>query len=106
MSTRAFDAFTRHAVAVISRRTSLVTLGGAALVSTVAKPGSSEAKKSSGKTCKKKAKKKCNQDAAACRNVLPAACFDDAECIVLLTPCCDACSANGFLICLHLAAQG
>jgi hypothetical protein len=106
MNTRAFDALTRHAADAVSRRAALVTLGGAALAAAVASPGVSAAKKRVGKTCKKKEKKRCNNDAAACRTTLVLGCVGDDECIALLTPCCDTCSANGFFACFLEAALG
>jgi type IV secretory pathway VirD2 relaxase len=106
MSTRAFAALRRHAAEGVSRRTSLLTLGGAALAATVAKPDVSEAKKKKGQDCKKKAKQRCANDAAACRAQIPAACADDPNCTGLATFCCEACSGNGFITCLLAASPG
>jgi hypothetical protein len=106
MSMRAFESVTRQAAAAVSRRASLVTLGGAALAAVATKPGVSEAKKKkSGNASKKKAKQRCSRDAAVCKAELPAACNGIAECVALLTPCCETCSAGGFVTCLVAAQQ-
>jgi hypothetical protein len=104
MSTHAFDAVTRRAAAGISRRSSLLTLGGAALAATLAGPQLGVAKKKKGKDCKKKEKQRCTNDAAACRTTILINCEDPAGCPEFL-PCCDECSANGFLTCFILASQ-
>jgi hypothetical protein len=105
MAARAIDTVMRDVAAGVSRRTSLLTLGGAALAAAVAKPDVSEAKKKkSGDKCKKKEKQRCSNDAATCRLLLPGGCQGDPDCIALLTPCCDSCSSSKFLSCF-LAAQ-
>ena len=58
MNANAFDAFTRRTAAAVSRRKSLLTIGGAALGATVAAPFVVEADLKK-KECKKKCKKKC-----------------------------------------------
>jgi hypothetical protein len=104
MNTNAFDAITRRAAEGISRRRSLLTLGGAALAATIATPKLSEAKKKKGKDCKKKEKQRCSKDAAACKATIQPLCDpgDPATCLILQN-CCEECSANGFLTCLILA---
>ena len=99
MSIKAFVTVTHRPVEGISRRRSLLTLGGAAVGVTLARPAVSEAKKKG--TCKKKEQQRCNIDAAACRVTVLAECLppDSAQCIAL-QDCCDTCSANGFMTCL------
>jgi hypothetical protein len=104
MSTQMFDALARRAAAGLSRRRSLFTLGGAALAATIAIPELGQAKKKKGKDCKKKEKQRCNNDAADCISTLQATGDCDAVCLALLTPCCEECSANGFLICFLAAS--
>jgi hypothetical protein len=105
MSTQSFTTLTRHAAAVISRRASLLSFGGAALgtAAAVASPSVSGAGKK-GEDCKSKARQRCTRDAAGCRAMGPDLCDNDPTCIAQVTFCCDTCSANGFLTCL-LGAQ-
>jgi hypothetical protein len=105
MDTNAFDTVTRAATAAVSRRGSLLMLGGAALGAAGATPSVGEAKKKKGKDCKKKAKQRCSNDTAACIAEAPVACEGDAECIADVIGCCNNCSANAFLTCL-IAASG
>jgi hypothetical protein len=105
MSMRAFDTFTRQAGAVVSRRSSLLTIGGAAAAATAISPVVGDAKKKKNKDkCKKKEKQRCNNDAEECKDSVVLGCEGNAECIASLTPCCDTCSADGFLVCF-IAAQ-
>jgi hypothetical protein len=105
MSTSAFDAVTRTAAAGVSRRRSLLTLGGAALAAGVTNAGVSEAKKKKGKDCKKKEKQRCTNDAAACKTSIQPLCDpgDPAGCLQAQA-CCEECSADGFLTCLLIAS--
>lgn len=102
VSTSAFDTFAREAASGVSRRGSLLTIGGAALAAGVTNAGVSVAKKK--KTCKKKQNQRCNNDAAGCRAQVPAACNNNPECVAEASLCCDTCSANGFLTCLIAAS--
>jgi hypothetical protein len=104
MNSQVLESVTRRAAAAVSRRSSLVTLGGTALAASLAMPGVSEAKKKKGKDCKKKEKQRCSNDTADCIATLQATPSCDATCVALLTPCCETCSANGFLTCF-LAAE-
>jgi hypothetical protein len=72
MSTSTFDEFTRRAAGTVSRRASLMTLGGAALAAASAKPSITEAKKNKNKNkkAKKQAKKKCKQQVPQCETAL------------------------------------
>jgi hypothetical protein len=100
MTSFALEALSRRAAAGISRRRSLVALGGAALGTALTRPGAAEAKKK-GKKCKNKEKKRCSNDVAACKVAARAfrcPSMDPAGCDALQA-CCDSCSANGFVIC-------
>ncbi len=99
MSIRAFDVVTRRAAATVSRRQSLLALGGAALGSVVARPGVATAKKG-GESCGKKQKKKCNQNKGQCIPTLTALCAGSAACLAEGLPCCDECFSATFLTCL------
>lgn len=103
MNMHAFDAVSRCAAEGISRRRSLLTLGGAAVAATIARPSASDAKKK-GNKCKKKEQQRCKNDAAACKTTVLALCDPPGtpECIVLQN-CCDSCSASGFITCLAAA---
>jgi hypothetical protein len=101
MTPHAFDAITSRAAEGISRRRSLLTLGGAVLGATIARPTVGEAKKK-GNRCKQKEKQRCSKDAAACKTTVQATqcgSIEPAQCTAL-QKCCDSCSANGFVICL------
>jgi hypothetical protein len=103
MTTHGFETVTRHAAAGISRRSSLLTLSGAALAATAGKPGVSAAKKG-GESCGKKHKKKCNNNKAAC-NALAAPICPDPECLATFAVCCNECFTAAFLTCLLAAAE-
>lgn len=97
MNSHAFETLSRQAGAALTRRTSLLTLGGAALVATVAHPGVAAA---SGSGCRKKLKKRCRQSKTQCVSSVEINCNGDPGCIALTTPCCDECFTGGFLKCL------
>lgn len=108
MNSRAFETLTRLTAEGISRRSSLLTLGGAALAATMATPDVGQAKnkkKKNGDKCKDKEKNRCNNDAEACKDTVQPLCdpADPATCLILQN-CCEECSANGFLECLILAS--
>lgn len=105
MSTPAFDAVTRRA-AGLSRRGSLLTLGGAALAAGLAVPrlGDAKKKKKKGKDCKKKEQQRCNNDISACETTVLINCQDPEGCPEALL-CCQSCSASGFLSCLIASLQ-
>jgi hypothetical protein len=106
MSTQMFDTVTRR-VAGLSRRRSLLSLGGAALAATVTSPRLSAAKKKNkkGADCKQKEKQRCSKDAAACKATITPLCSPDnpAACLAVQA-CCEECSANGLVTCF-LATQ-
>lgn len=93
-----------QAFAAVTRRTSLLTLGGAGLAASLAMPQLGDAKKKKGKDCKKKEKQRCSSDAAACKQTVAIACQDPAGCFEE-SLCCEECSASGFLTCLIAASQ-
>lgn len=98
MSARAFDALTRHAADAVSRRGSLLALGGAALAAAaVEKPARARQK------AKKQVKKKCKRQVAPCRSFFAGVCFGDPECEAALFPCCDflaKCDSGAMFECL------
>jgi hypothetical protein len=95
----AFDAVSRRAAESISRRRSLLTLGGAALGATLATPSASEAKKRL--SCKEKEQRRCKRDADACKAYIDEFCAPNPapECTIV-KPCCENCSAAGFFDCV------
>ncbi|MBW3634042.1 MAG: hypothetical protein KY456_13545 [Chloroflexi bacterium] len=100
MTHSAFDAFTRR-TAGISRRRSLMTLGGAGLAAALGGPLGTEAKKNKNKNAKKKAKKqakkKCQQQVPQCETALAQAqALDGFYCCQFLSTC----DAAGFIQCL------
>jgi hypothetical protein len=94
MSDTAFDAFTRRADALASRRASLLHLGGAALAAGLLGPTVAGAKKGG-----KKGKQKCKKQVDKCRTGvtdLCAALFTEdfhfltpVECASAFKPCCE-----------------
>jgi hypothetical protein len=68
MREHVFDEFTRGAAESLTRRHSLVTLGGAVLATAIAAPRQAQAGKN-GKKAKKRGKKKCKRQVEACRQV-------------------------------------
>jgi GH24 family phage-related lysozyme (muramidase) len=88
MNANAFDAFTRRTAAAVSRRKSLLTIGGAALGATVAAPFVVEADLK-----KKECKKKCKTQVEQCENEVRQLCNDlgaelEQECRDALLDCC------------------
>jgi hypothetical protein len=100
MDTNRFAQLTRSLSLAVSRRASLVTLGGAALAATLAGPDPSQAKKQKGKVCKQKERQRCANDAARCRTTMLSACPLNPDGCEALVACCDACSASGFATCV------
>ena len=81
MGEKAFDVITRHAADAVSRRGSLLALGGA--LAAVAEPASAKQK------AKKQVRKKCRRQVAPCRSFFAGVCFGDPDCEAALFPCCD-----------------
>ena len=107
MISTTFDAVARRAAESVSRRASLLTLGGAALAATAAAPGVSLAKKGKkcGKKTKKQEQKRCKRDAAACRKAIQCEGEEPSPCI-RLRACCETCSAGGFAECYNEVIAG
>lgn len=115
MSESTFDAFSRRAGEAVSRRTSLLTLGGAALAAMAARPGNSLAGKKNRKRnakAKKKAKqqsfKLCKPQVGECQSFMDAAC-EGAVCGTIVAVCCPllgSCQNEAFWTCLDDAVNG
>lgn len=105
MTEQTFDASTRHAAAV-SRRGSLMTLGGASLAALVGttiveakKPG-----KKAKKRARKQGKQKCKKQVGRCNAFLADFCvnFGGDVCEVILATCCGflgQCQTTAFFDC-------
>jgi hypothetical protein len=104
MSKHAFDTFTRQTADAVSRRGSLLTLGGAALAAGLAGAGGTRAGKKSGKG------KKCKKQVGKCREGLADVCAalfpgnqdNIDECFDLFAECCaflKACNAGQAFAC-------
>lgn len=109
MSESAFDAFSRRAGEAVSRRSSLVTLGVAALAAMVALPGSGVAGKPSNnknkkqkKQAKKQSLKLCQQQVGQCQTFITAECEGNG-CGTVVAVCCPllgTCQNEAFFTCL------
>lgn len=84
LSERAFDTFARRAADAVSRRNSILALGGAALAAAVMTEPTSSRRKA-----KKQVKKKCKRQVAPCRAFFAGLCLGDLDCQDALFPCCD-----------------
>ena len=92
MTEQTFDAMTQR-VAGISRRRSLLTLGGAGLATALAgRTLGVEAKSSKKKQCKKQTKK--------CKKLVKNFCGVDQGCLGALQPCCSPCKVNKAVKCV------
>ena len=94
---KAFDAFTRRVPDAVSRRNSLLALGGAALAASGVKPVSAKQK------AKKQVRKKCRRQVTPCRSFFAGVCFGDPDCEAALFPCCDylaQCDSGSMFECL------
>ena len=98
MSEHTFDAFTRRATVAVTRRGSLLALGGAALATGLGRSTKVAAKdnkdKKKAKKAKKKFQKRCNQQKAQCQATVLAQ--DAPEALV----CCESCFSGDFLGCI------
>lgn len=101
MTNSTFDAFTRQTANRISRRGSLLTLGGAGIAAALGGPLAAEAKPGSKKKTKRKAKKKaqqkCQQQVPQCETAIAQLGFPEQ------TFCCQflsTCDAAAFIQCL------
>jgi hypothetical protein len=104
MTNATFDAFTRQTATRISRRGSLLALGGAGMATALGGSLAAEAKNSSNKKSKKKAKKqakqKCKKQVDQCETSLTVNNFPQG------IPCCQFlsdCNTTQFLTCLFNA---
>jgi hypothetical protein len=99
MRTHVLNLITRRAASQITRRHSLLTLGGAALSATaIAQPERATARKKKGKDCQKKERQRCANDAEACRLTVLLSCGQPGACGEAAR-CCDECTAAGFAAC-------
>lgn len=110
VSTDALAAATRGAVEAVSRRRSLLMLGGVSLATGLAGPLGAEAKPSPAKKAKKKAKKTCKRQVSQCTAILDERCDEndcDADSLERVLGCCQSfrsCSAGAVLDCLFTGA--
>ncbi len=115
MTTPAIDALA-HRAARLSRRRSLLTLGGAVFAATAAaavEPGSANkrkknGRKGSGADCQTQEQQRCGNDATECKATVQILCtVEDVgvqQCLAI-RECCEECSAGGFLTCFRAAQQ-
>ncbi len=106
MNDLSFDAVTRYAATALSRRASLMTLGGAGVstLAAVARPITADARKQS---AAKKAKKKCKKQIGPCVTAVAPDCSGDPACLAGVRRCCGLagiCDIIGFFTCLPTIA--
>jgi hypothetical protein len=107
-----FDAVSRSAGEAVTRRSSLLTLGGAALAAVLAAPvvgvaGKSNKNKNKDKQQKQKvqkqARKLCQKQVGECKAFLAESCEAGASCAVVIEVCCPllgSCQNGAFWTCL------
>lgn len=98
MRTQASHPLARQAVAALSRRASLLTLGGAALLASASNVNPSGARKKRGAGCKKKEQQRCANDVDRCRTTVLLNCGEPGGCFAAAL-CCEECTARRFLTC-------
>jgi hypothetical protein len=112
MRDRSLESLAIRMATVISRRSSLLAFGGAALAASAA-PAPTLAGKAN-KKANNKANKKCKRQIGQCENTVPPACDDPElrvtreECLALILPCCqhfEGCQAGEVFDCLKAAAE-
>jgi len=99
LSDRAIDLISRRTADALSRRGSLLALGGLALATAIP---ASTAKAAKGKN-RKKRKQICQRQIAPCEAFFAALCFGDPACEAEFFPCCAPladCDSAGVLECL------
>jgi hypothetical protein len=101
MSERSFDTLARGTAEALSRRGSLVTLGGAALAAGLLGAVGTEAKQNPAKKVKKKDKKRCNQARDGCRTLVQSIPIGDEEIRGIFLACCENCRSGDFVECLE-----
>ena len=87
MSDHAIDTITRRAADVVSRRGSLLALGGAALAATMVTPAAAPAKKRASRA-RKQVRKTCRRKARECNTFFTPLCGGDPECKEEMATCC------------------
>jgi hypothetical protein len=101
VSTEAIAAVAHRTAEAVSRRNSLLMLGGATLAAGLVRPPTTEARKSAAKT----ARKKCKRQVGQCIAHLDELCEGlgcTAEDLAKIRRCCapfGSCNASGFLEC-------
>ena len=98
LSDRAIDVISRRTADALSRRGSLLALGGLALAASVP---ASTVKGRKGKN-RKKRRKTCQRQVAPCQAFFTAICFGDPDCEAEFFPCCEQlanCDSAGLLEC-------
>jgi len=97
MDDRTFEALTRRAAEVVSRRGSLRTLGGAALAAGLLTPISTQAKGGKKNDKCKKQVSRCKQGLADLCDVVfpPKEAFSTSECFEAFADCCEFLSDCG-----------
>lgn len=104
MNDRIFDTVTRDAATAVTRRASLLSIGGAALAAAMAVPAIAEA----GKSGKKNADKRCKKQKSQCLAAFAEFCASLEEpqiCEAFLSPCCEPltrCNAGEAITCILL----
>jgi hypothetical protein len=101
MREHVFNRFTRVAAGAVSRRQSLMTLGGASVTAAIGKPSIVMAGKES-KKVRKRYKKKCKRQIDPCELALTVLCQGQAACMATVLPCCSSlktCKAGTSLDC-------
>ena len=108
----AVTEITRHATDAISRRGSLLTLLGAAVVAAVAFDGERAQAGKQARKARRRSKKKCGRQVAACRTAINDRCDADPECVpeilAEVLACCDEfrdCRAGVAISCLYPPAD-
>jgi hypothetical protein len=117
VSEQIIDTITRRAAGAVSRRTSLLALGGMALVAVTAAPSAAKGGKKGKKPKKRKggngsdgtgfgplAQARCASQVDQCRAIVTDLC-EDAECLGKIVCCAPlaTCNADGALACLFPA---
>jgi hypothetical protein len=100
MHSQVRDGVNQRALNVVSRRSSILAIGGSALAAALAKPASTRAGKS-GKN--KNAKKRCKRQVQQCRNAYVDICDVNVACTETVATCCAhlaTCNAGAAFECL------
>jgi hypothetical protein len=124
MNHQRFEPLARHVTEVVSRRSSLAALSGAALAAGLVAPLTASAKDNKAKKAKKKAKKKCKRQRGQCEAAVQAFCpppngpssgsvtadgNGPSNCVQRFSACCpffSTCNAQQGVECLLKAFPG